>query len=131
MHTCLKATYNVGPWHRWEAAVVEIPEEDGMYHVDTIVIPGLRAALIATLRKQASVVCTTLSESLPFAWSHSLTSDSGVGGSSDGGKASTLAPDSEHCGEISARRLLRLPPYIISRNLLALVSMFNLADSAR
>ena len=52
--------HNVGPWDEWADAVVKIEPLPGMYHGDTVVIPGLRDALLAALRQQAAAVCASM-----------------------------------------------------------------------
>ena len=119
----------VGPWSRWTDNVVEIAEEAGMYHIDTIVIPGLRTALVAALQAQADSVCTTLAASSTATATEKAAAASVE--SAPGGRTGKGGWEESQRELISAQTLLALPPYLISRQLLALVSMFNLADSGR
>jgi hypothetical protein len=91
--------HNAGPWSKWEPLVVEIPALHGMYHLDTVVIPGLRAELLAVLEKQAHVVCESMTDATS--------------------------------NVIAAGSWLTLPQHMLSKQLVALVSIFNMADSSR
>ena len=103
-------TLNVGSWEdAWAHKVEHVANQPDTYLQDTIVVPGLRDALLRTADAQARRVCTMLAGG----------GGSGSGGGGGGG------------GVITARALRTMPERYVSIHMLALVTMFNFADATR